>query len=133
MVSSALLGGEHVVLTGSGLDNLSEVWRREPATYPASMNISEITNRSWDATTRCQCLLFVVLNWASWVNFDLSSLNVVSYREPVGARAAVRSAIETEGLIHWPVELRFPLLCWWPAWGQAAKTSKPNTFSRQLG
>jgi len=47
--------------------------------------------------------LFVVSNWASWVNFDLSSYpNVVSYRERVGARTAVRSAIEAEGLIPWP-------------------------------
>jgi len=44
--------------------------------------------------------LFVVSNWASWVNFDLSPYpNVVSYRERVGARAAVRSAMEAEA---WP-------------------------------
>jgi glutathione S-transferase len=46
---------------------------------------------------------FVVSNWASWVKFDLSSYaNVVSYRERIGARAAVRSAMEAEGLIPWP-------------------------------
>jgi glutathione S-transferase len=46
---------------------------------------------------------FVVSNWASWVNFDLSSYaHVVSYRKRIGARAAVRSAMEAEGLIPWP-------------------------------
>ena len=46
---------------------------------------------------------FVVSNWASWVNFDLSPYtNVVSYRERIGKRAAVRSALEAEGLIPWP-------------------------------
>jgi glutathione S-transferase len=47
--------------------------------------------------------LFVVSNWASWMNFDLSPYaNIVSYRERIGARAAVRSAMEAEGLIPWP-------------------------------
>jgi glutathione S-transferase len=46
---------------------------------------------------------FVVSNWASWVNFDLSPYaNVASYRERIGKRAAVRSALEAEGLIPWP-------------------------------
>jgi glutathione S-transferase len=46
---------------------------------------------------------FVVSNWASWVNFDLSSYpNIVSYRERIGRRAAVRSALEAEDLIPWP-------------------------------
>src|SRR3974390_1352113 len=47
--------------------------------------------------------LFVVSNWASWVNFDLSPYaNVVSLRTRVGARVAVRSAMEAERLIPWP-------------------------------
>ena len=47
--------------------------------------------------------LFVVSNWATWVNFDLSPYaNVVSHRERVRARAAVRSAMEAERLIPWP-------------------------------
>jgi len=47
--------------------------------------------------------LFVVSNWASWVKFDLSPYtNVVSYRGRIGTRAAVRSAMEAEGLIPWP-------------------------------
>jgi glutathione S-transferase len=46
---------------------------------------------------------FVVSNWASWVNFDLSPYaNIVSYRERVRAREAVHSAMEAEGLIPWP-------------------------------
>ncbi len=46
---------------------------------------------------------FVVSNWASWVNFDLSSYSkVVSYRERIRARSAVHSAMEAEGLIPWP-------------------------------
>jgi glutathione S-transferase len=46
---------------------------------------------------------FVVSNWASWLKFDLSPYaNVVSYRKRIGARAAVRSAMEAEGLIPWP-------------------------------
>jgi glutathione S-transferase len=46
---------------------------------------------------------FVVSNWASWVNFDLSPYtNVASYRERIAERAPVRSALEAEGLIPWP-------------------------------
>jgi glutathione S-transferase len=47
--------------------------------------------------------LFVVSNWASWANFDLSPYaNVVSHRERVSVRTAVHSAMEAEGLIPWP-------------------------------
>jgi glutathione S-transferase len=46
---------------------------------------------------------FVVSNWASWVNFDLSSYaNVISLRRRISTRAAVRAALEAEGLIPWP-------------------------------
>jgi glutathione S-transferase len=46
---------------------------------------------------------FVVSSWAGWVNFDLSPYtNIASYRERIGERAAVRSALEAEGLIPWP-------------------------------
>jgi len=46
---------------------------------------------------------FAVSNWASWVNFDLSPYaNVVSYRQRINARAAVRAALAAEGLIPWP-------------------------------
>jgi glutathione S-transferase len=47
--------------------------------------------------------LFVISNWASWVQFDLSPYaNVVSYRGRIGTRAAVRRAMEAEGLIPSP-------------------------------
>lgn len=47
--------------------------------------------------------LFVVSNWANWVNFDLSPYaNVISYRQRIADRAAVRSALEAEGLLPWP-------------------------------
>ena len=47
---------------------------------------------------------YVVSNWASWANFDLSPYpNVVSNRKRISARAAVRSALEAEGLIPWPI------------------------------
>jgi glutathione S-transferase len=46
---------------------------------------------------------FVVSNWASWVSFDLSPYqNIVSYRERIRSRAAVRAALEAEGLLPWP-------------------------------
>jgi len=46
---------------------------------------------------------FVVSSWAGWVNFDLSPYtNIASYRERIGERAAVRSALGAEGLIPWP-------------------------------
>jgi len=49
--------------------------------------------------------LFVVSNWASWVRFDLSPYgNVTAYRDRVGARSAVRSAMAAEGLVPWPRE-----------------------------
>ncbi len=47
--------------------------------------------------------LFVVSNWASWVNFDLSPYaNVISYRQRIAERAAVRLALDEEDLIPWP-------------------------------
>jgi glutathione S-transferase len=47
--------------------------------------------------------LFVISNWAGWVNFDLSPYaSIASYRKRIGARAAVRSALSAEGLIPWP-------------------------------
>jgi glutathione S-transferase len=47
--------------------------------------------------------LFVVSNWAVWVNFDLSPYRaVLALRERVGARPAVIAALETEGLVPWP-------------------------------
>jgi glutathione S-transferase len=47
--------------------------------------------------------LFVVSNWARWVNFDLSPYpSVTSYRGRIGARAAVHAALDAEGLIPWP-------------------------------
>jgi glutathione S-transferase len=46
---------------------------------------------------------FVVSNWASWVNFDLSPYRaVIGYRERVGSRPAVLAALKAEGLLPWP-------------------------------
>jgi glutathione S-transferase len=46
---------------------------------------------------------FVVSNWASWVNFDLSPYaNVVSHCKRIGARRGVRAALEAERLVPWP-------------------------------
>jgi len=46
---------------------------------------------------------FVVSNWASWVNFNLSPYRaVLAYRERVGLRPAVIAALQTEGLVPWP-------------------------------
>jgi glutathione S-transferase len=46
--------------------------------------------------------LFVVPNWANWVNFDLSPYRaVLALRERVGARPAVIAALDTEGLVPW--------------------------------
>ena len=47
--------------------------------------------------------LFVVSNWASWVNFDLSPYRgVLAFRERVRSRPAVISALKAEGLYPWP-------------------------------
>ena len=47
--------------------------------------------------------LFVISNWAGWVNFDLSPYqNVTSYRRRIAARSAVHASLEVEGLIPWP-------------------------------
>jgi glutathione S-transferase len=47
--------------------------------------------------------LFVISNWAGWVNFDLSPYtSIASYRRRIGERAAVHSALKAEGLIPWP-------------------------------
>ena len=46
---------------------------------------------------------FVVSNWASWVNFDLSPYgSVLAHRERIGFRPAVVAALKTEGLVPWP-------------------------------
>jgi glutathione S-transferase len=46
--------------------------------------------------------LFVVSNWAGWVNFNLSPYtNVALHRRRISTRVAVRSALEAEGLIPW--------------------------------
>jgi len=46
---------------------------------------------------------FVVSNWASWVNFDLTPYRaVLAYRERIGSRPAVLAALTAEGLLPWP-------------------------------
>ena len=46
---------------------------------------------------------YVVSNWASWINFDLSPYcTVLAFRERVGSRPAVIAALTTEGLVPWP-------------------------------
>jgi len=48
--------------------------------------------------------LFVVSNWASWTNFDLSPYGaVLGLRERIGSRPAVIAALTTEGLVPWPI------------------------------
>lgn len=43
---------------------------------------------------------FVVSNWASWLDFDLSPYRaVLAHRERVGSRPAVVAALKTEGLV----------------------------------
>jgi glutathione S-transferase len=43
---------------------------------------------------------FVVSNWASWVNFDLSPYGaVLAHRQRVGSRPAVIAALKAEGLV----------------------------------
>jgi glutathione S-transferase len=47
--------------------------------------------------------LFVVSNWASWTNFDLSPYSaVLGLRERVSVRPAVIAALTSEGLVPWP-------------------------------
>jgi glutathione S-transferase len=47
---------------------------------------------------------FVVSNWASWTNFDLSPYDaVLSHRERINSRPAVTAALEAERLVPWPV------------------------------
>lgn len=46
---------------------------------------------------------FVVSNWASWVDFDLSPYSaVLAHRQQVGSRPAVVAALKAEGLMPWP-------------------------------
>jgi len=47
---------------------------------------------------------FVVSNWASWVNFDLSPYSAVlaHRRRRIGSRPAVVATLKTEGLVPWP-------------------------------
>jgi glutathione S-transferase len=47
--------------------------------------------------------LFVVSNWASWVNFDLSAYRaVLAHRHRIGIRPAVAAALKMEELVPWP-------------------------------
>ena len=47
--------------------------------------------------------LFVISNWAQWVNFDLSPYRaILNYRERIGVRPAVVAALKMEGLVPWP-------------------------------
>ncbi len=48
---------------------------------------------------------FVVSNWASWVDFDLSPYGaVLAHRQRVGSRPAVVTALKAEGLMPWPAK-----------------------------
>jgi glutathione S-transferase len=56
-----------------------------------------------DAYTIADAHLYVVSNWASWTNFDLSPYpSVLEFRKRVGFRPAVIAALTTEGLVPWP-------------------------------
>lgn len=56
-----------------------------------------------DAYSIADAHLYVVSNWASWTNFDLSPYrSVLAIRERVGSRKAVIAALTTEGLVPWP-------------------------------
>ena len=53
--------------------------------------------------TVADAYLFVVSNWASWVNFDLSQYPaVLASRERMRSRPAVIAALKIEGLYPWP-------------------------------
>ena len=57
-----------------------------------------------DDYTIADAHLYVVSNWASWTNFDLSPYSsLLAFRERVGSRPAVIAALTTEGLVPWPV------------------------------
>ncbi len=56
-----------------------------------------------DAYTIADAHLYVVSNWASWTNFDLSLYpSLLAFRERVGSRPAVIAALAAEGLVPWP-------------------------------
>ena len=56
-----------------------------------------------DTYTIADSHLFVVSNWASWTNFDMSPYpSVLEFRERVGSRPAVVAALTAEGLMPWP-------------------------------
>jgi glutathione S-transferase len=56
-----------------------------------------------DTYTIADAHLFVISNWASWTDFDLSPYPaVLSFRERVGSRPAVVAALTAEGLVPWP-------------------------------
>ncbi|WP_198028358.1 glutathione binding-like protein [Bradyrhizobium sp. WSM1743] len=46
--------------------------------------------------------LFVISNWARWVNFDLAPCGaVLAHRQRVASRPAVVAALTAEGLVPW--------------------------------
>lgn len=56
-----------------------------------------------DTYTIADTHLFVVSNWASWTNFDLTPYSaVLAFRKHVNARPAVAAALKKEGLVPWP-------------------------------
>ena len=49
--------------------------------------------------------LFVVSNWAGWVEFDLSPHSaVLAHRRRIGSRPEVVAALKAEGLVPWPAK-----------------------------
>lgn len=55
------------------------------------------------AYTIADVQMYVVSNWASWTNFNLSPFpSVLAFRERVGRRKAVIAALTAEGLVPWP-------------------------------
>jgi glutathione S-transferase len=56
-----------------------------------------------DGYTVADAHFFVVSNWASWTNFDLTPYaSVLAHRERIGSRPAVIAALSAEGLVPWP-------------------------------
>jgi len=83
-------------------DEAKKIFRERLATRFAHLDKHLAKNEYLlgNAFSVADAYLFVVSNWASRVDVDLSPFaNVLAYRKRVGARPAVQAALKAEGLI----------------------------------
>lgn len=102
-VSSELHKGFSPLFNPSMPEEAKKIFRERLATRFAHLDKHLAANDylMGKAFSVADAYLFVVSNWASRVDVDLSSYaNVAAYRKRIGARPAVQAAMKAEGLVN---------------------------------